>query len=555
MKPRERKPQAQSSRMFLHNRDHRDAIYNDIYHNAMWANTENIDDELVWVKYPNNGLLVSSDYRRIGWIDIDRQFSYGVGASHGSNWMSQMIQLDDITVVWQYLSASTNYILVTEDGVVWQHIPWRGGTVVKGDTFNAYKFGYDNTIVTVYPDDYWHGGGDRKHVETWHFVKDDDTEKWSIEYNQAIITEPTINWGTELRYLGCVEDGCIIGKDVVSGSGSGLRWQFFTYELHADGTTILLSDPVPSLDMHPHFGSAGKIRVCQQGSRLFYSTILCYRFDNQQHYNQCMACMSMDGGATWNETILFGYRYYADYGTNDRLDMCVRDDRVMVIFGQYTNKEGSGAGSLHIYDTLTGTAWDEVPLPTWVDVPLLTEPSGQGVTPASQETLRIAVRPQETSDYDTTFFNMIPANQRGNVMNNGAGNVLYQKGKFDENKEFYLNFGFGNGYHAFFDNRYLAENARSFAWIDTGYNSQMPEYEQADYVMNGDYCVPYESQTFDPYQYPFWDYYKWVSADSEYVKVPRVTLSSYANWHVIVVEYLPTVGANSVLYKVPRYNV
>ena len=57
------------------------------------------------------------------------------------------------------------------------------GTVVKGDTFNAYKFGYDDTIVTIYGDDYWHGQGDRKHVETWHFVKDEDTEEWSIEYH------------------------------------------------------------------------------------------------------------------------------------------------------------------------------------------------------------------------------------------------------------------------------------------------------------------------------------------------------------------------------------
>ena len=489
MKPRLRETQAQSARLFFRTHDHRDVIYDDIYHNAMWCKTEDIDDELVWVKYPNHALLVSSDYHRIGWIDCDRQFSYGLGASHGSNWMSQMFQLDTITVVWQYLSASTNNILVTEDGIVWHRIPWRGGTVVKGDTFNAYKFGYDDTIVTIYGDDYWHGQGDRKHVETWHFVKDEDTEEWSIEYSQAIITEPTINWGTELRYLGCVEDGCIIGKDVVSGSGSGLRWQLFTYELHADGSTILLSDPVPSLDMHPHFGSAEKIRVCQQGSRLFYSTSLCYRFDNQQHYNQCMACMSMDGGATWNETILFGYRYYADYGTNDRLDMCIRDDRVMVIFGQYTDKEGSGAGSLHIYDTLTGTSWDEVSLPSWVDVPLLNVNSGQGIRVESADTLRIAVRPQETSDYNVRFFDMIPQSQRGNVMNNGAGNVMYKEGKFNENEDFFLNFGFGNGYHAYFDNRYLAENSKAFAWYDVAYNSQMTTEQQADFVQPNDYCV------------------------------------------------------------------
>ena len=68
--------------MFLHNRDHRDAIYNDMYHNAMWANTENIDDKLVWVKYPKNALLMTYNGSNLSsatfcWVDCDRQFQYG----------------------------------------------------------------------------------------------------------------------------------------------------------------------------------------------------------------------------------------------------------------------------------------------------------------------------------------------------------------------------------------------------------------------------------------------------------------------------------------------
>ena len=489
MKPRLRETQAQSSRMFFRKHDHRDIIFDDIYHNAMWCNTDEIEDELAWVKYPNHGLMVSSQYSMLGWIDCDRQFGFGVAARHGYNWMSQMIQLDDILVVWQYLSSSTNYILVTEDGIVWQHIPWSGGTVVKGDVFNAWKFGYDNTIVTIYGDDYWHGQGTKKHIETWHFEKDEETEQWGITYSQSVIDEATIDWSTDLRYLGNVEDGCIVGKDVQSGSGSGMRWQLFTYEIHADGSTTMLSDPVPSLDLHPHFGSAEKMRVCQKGQILYYSTILCYRFDNQQHYNQCMACMSMDGGKTWNENILFGYRYYADYGTNDRLDMCVRNDNIMVIFGQYTDKDGSGAGSLHIYETLTGLTWSEVNLPSWCDVPLLDVYSGQGISPSVNETLRIAVRPQETSDADTTFFNMLPSSVRGNVMNNGAGNVMYKEGKYNKDEEFYLHFGYGGGYNAYFDNKYLAENSKAFAWNAVAYNGNMTTEQQADFIQPNDYCV------------------------------------------------------------------
>lgn len=84
---------------------------------------------------------------------------------------------------------------------------------------------------------------------------------------------------------------------------------------------------------------------------------------------------------------------------------------------------------------------------------------------------------------------MIPQNQRGNVMNNGAGNVMYKEGKFNENEDFFLNFGFGNGYHAYFDNRYLAENSKAFAWYDIPYNSQMTTEQQADFIQPNDYCV------------------------------------------------------------------
>lgn len=558
MKPRERKPQAQSSRMFLHNRDHRDVIFNDMYHNAMWANTDKIHDELVWVKYPKDALLVSTNYNRVGWIDVNRQFSYGIGAGHGSNWMSRMVQLDDVTVVWQYMSASSNYILVSEDGIVWQHIPWSGGTVVKGDVFACHKFGYDNTIVTTYGDDYWHGGGDRLHVETWHFVKDEETELWSIQYRQAVITEQTITWSTDLRYMGCVEDGCIVGREVRSNVDNIPRWQLFLYELHADGSTTILSDPVPEMKLAPYFSyDTYQFKQCQIGNRMFYATITNYRPDSGLPVINLRVCMSNDGGRTWNENVLFGYR--ADeshvYGTDSRVDMCIRDGRIMVIFGQRLDKEGSGAKSLHIYDTFTGTSWDEIPLPTWVDVPLITEYSGQGIQPASKETLRIAVRPEATSDYDTTFFDMMPSDERGDNMNHGAGNVLYKDGKFDDDKEFFLHFGYGNGYHAFFDNRYLAENSRAFAWIDVAYNSEMTTEQQAEFIMNGDYCVPYNPVPFDPYQYPFWDYYIYVQATQEYVKVARITLPYYSEYYLVVVEYLPRVGANNVLYKVPRYNV
>lgn len=503
MKPRERKPQAQKTRLYARKNDHRDILYYDetiqkcIYHNALyWAEedqTEIKKENVAWVKYPKDALLVSSQYHRIGWIDVNRQFSYGIADRSSQNWMSQMIQLDDITVVWQYLDSNSTYIMVTEDGIVWQHIPWSGGTVVKGDPFNARKFGFDNTIVTLYADDWWHGGGDRKHIETWHFEKDEETEKWTLTYSQASIPEETITWSTELRYMGTKEDCIVVGKEVRSNSNNTYYWQLFVYELYADGSTVMLSDPVPELKLSPYFSNDNyQYRTCQVGSRLFYATITKYQPDTGSPIINLRACMSMNGGRTWNETVLFGYR--ADeqptQGTVSKVDMCVRDDRVMVIFGQYYEKEGSGAKSLHIYDTFTGTSWDEVALPTWVDVPLLTDISGQGVTPASQETLRIAVRPEGTSNYDTTFFDMLPSNERGNVMNHGAGNVLYKDGKFDDDKEFFLHFGYGNGYHAFFDNRYLAENARSFAWIDIPYNSEMTTEQQADLLQRYDYCAP-----------------------------------------------------------------
>ena len=74
-------------------------------------------------------------------------------------------------------------------------------------------------------------------------------------------------------------------------------------------------------------------------------------------------------------------------------------------------------------------------------------------------------------------------------MNNGAGNVLYKEGKYNKDEEFYLHFGNGTGYNAYFDNKYLAENSKAFAWNAVAYNGNMTTEQQADFIQPNDYCV------------------------------------------------------------------
>jgi len=494
MKPRQREQQKQSSRMYLRKHDHRDVIYQDMYHNAMWCKTEDIDDELVWVKYPKHALM-----HRVkpfnGWMDADRQFCYGVQLDGGQRY-GDFYKLRNGLVLYYgaYSGLSDDNFYAIEDGIVWHDITAKIPSFTPIAQQNMYLG--DDCIARFWGDDYWHGGGDHRHINWTRVYKDEDGE-FQVEQGSATFDCDTswINWYTPLLYCGTVNDTVIVMKEVMDYYAHSNQQWFFS--ISKTGHVEMLSDPVPQPTFMGYMWSSGQFAQAytQQGDRLFFVTGGVVSYDSYvNRYSSVTAWMSMDGGCTWTKTEIFGGHNLADYddqhgGLQHKMEMFQRDGEVFLLFGQACDKDGTGWHQVHLYSTYTGTQWDEVALPNWVDLPILNVPSGKGVAPANVDTIRVAIKPENTSDQDYNMFDLISkyTQNTANTMDIDHGNIMFQDGEVKDllDTDFYMTIGNGS-LHLFFDNRYMAENSKAFAWI-TGHDGA--EYNQADTVIPYDYVL------------------------------------------------------------------
>ena len=196
--------------------------------------------------------------------------------------------------------------------------------------------------------------------------------------------------------------------------------------------------------------------------------------------------------------------------------------------------------SVKMFWSYTGDAWNEIILPKWLDVPVITENAGLGIVDSySSDKLRIAIDPSETSDADCLMHNMY-----------GNDIIRFTDGQLDFTNELfgvYLTDGLHNAY---FDNEHLAENSKSFAWITQGTSVCDDFGTYADHVQRYDYCAPaggFDGDTPDPdLEYV---YYIWDDVNNKFVGVDR-HLSTYEHYPIIYVEVLPPTGVVMTLYGV-----
>ena len=563
MKPRERKEQAQTSRLYLRNADHRDVIYNDMYHNAMWANAGNVQDKLVWTKYPKNGLIMT--YGGAGdragghcWMDVDRQFQYGRGFAGGQRGRSAVygLEKDGITVLYSQYGGATSNFSVTDDGIVWQDIDVRGANPSQE---TIWHFGEDglcwiHTGEIHYEERYPYRAGFT--VGTILFKKNEDTGKFEVECHQYSypdkVNDCTFVCNTKQGFILYTTYGAPYDQSGTAGANNPTYW-------HIDHAGVKTQKHYSLWQTNPIFSSLRSnnensygFAYAKVGNRCFVIATVengISRYSGDRYFRVHLLC-SNDQGATWTGEKVFEYfRPMYSEDANFRIALYVRDGEVFAFWA--SNK--SYGWKVHAYSTYTGTQWDEIALPSWLEVPVISG-GGACIAQTSKETLKIAVDPQNTSGADINLAEMLKDPRFD--MNLRSGSIMYRDGKMVKITDDVVWFHFGGNYagtwNVYFNNRYLAENSKSFAWLGAYWNDTQ---NIPDYIQNGDYCVPYETIPFDPSPYAFWDYYEYISAEHRYVKVPRIELSHYSTYYLVVVEYLPTVGANNVLYKVPRYNV
>lgn len=652
MKPKKRETQKQTSRVWLRNHDHRDVIYDLVYHNAMYLYKMKRDKQgqptqqvetnaYVWFKYPHKYLLIVKIATAVdlGFIDIERQFVY----SNPSHTLETAINGDKLIVVddavylcnvyQDNVDANYNKIRIgrgTIDGTTWR-LPYQSsyidfslpGTFKIG--LNCYCSFIRNPSSST---NYWI-------LRMVQVSRDDDLHitlsvpvdisllahaESTVETTYEDVTSTTRTMvytekAVDYIMMGAISTGCVVRRQYIKketrtgqvyNSQRGRwewdgndpvityywQWEYWKYHINGGRECLSLEEretptqaQVGSIDIY-YFrpfesvrwncnmfnGSSAPYRdLTQYGSSRVTqgsATLIAYvarstpyaQGGNVYYLVNFYAYMTHNEGADWDAKRLGDDNYVRfSIGTacsyeNFKIKAFFREGYFYVMTAsQYINN-----WKVRMFSSLTGVVWEEVYLPRWLDVPFSTDAGIFTYRNDFADTVRIAISPGETQDQDYNLYEL----------EWDALEYLFTDGELDKtNEQFFITFMKKPyttnmvkhpGIFLFFDTKYLAENAQSFALkltYETDLTINDPEHVNAltgiaEQVMDYDYCAPpggFAGQDPDPDT--AYIYYVWDSTNQEWDIVDR-HLSTYAHYAIIVVEDLPDSGLANTLYAI-----
>ena len=621
MKPKKRKEQKQTARMVLRNHDHRDAIFDQKYHNMIYLNKSEKRDEqdhvieeaysgYAWIKFPYNSFMTFGPDHVIGWMDADRQFHYASNAGQGigPNVYSPeadnaYYQFDDFIM---RVHRGSNYndnrgfpfrLFVSRDGVRWHEVQewtYYNGTKVNwplgspGDSVLLSKdlFGVYGLVGLNYKYGDWKrcanngvcftralGAENRyevldmftfsldddfklgvTHLQTTLFQSYSDTYRRTYIYDEDGTTVIGANYYSAEAFIEAVtETGIILKKDIRTATLYGV----YDYGRHEDSAsktynffhitwdglwTVKEIRPVESSVKPSYLFNSGLVNYlsdCRHEGTTVTVFLRTQQIEQYKHYVSVVVGYTANDGGHWDYYDLMFWVVNNQFSdTRVKAKVFYRNARFYVLIGS-PNVHNS---EVKMFTTTNGSSWSEVALPRWVDVPYTSKCGLNTNRNPAYEYLRLAIRPDETSDQDANLYDLYwydPVKFRSGEIN-------------DRFNKFYICF-YNAIFGAYFTNVYLATNSESFAWqwqreSTSDVNSI---YDIAEEVMDYDYCAPpggFEGETPDiDNNYIF---YIWDATNQEYVLVDR-HLSTYSHYTIVLVEELPEVGQIETLYGVP----
>lgn len=489
MKPKTREPQKQSSRLYFRRRDHREVIMDEMYHNAIWLTKEEEDekiDKLVWVKYPKEQIMAMANGSGgwLGWYDPNRQFQYGIEMG-GPNNVSKIWQLDGLdcalcSVVYGDGSNSNSAYYVTTDGMTWHTVknrPLSGvfpNAVYFGNKGFCYYSGITNGMYDVYVSELEHD----EENDTWHFIN-----------NILHISGAALG---SLMFICNTNEGAIFMEYTEFNDNSGNRVCEVQYvKIDREGNRHEGFHELQQWNQPYPVRSSRGWDYCKMNNVCCY--IHCARENQNKYVNywfyRIVVTTTNDFGETIN-THIFETWEDNDY-YQGRFSIFCRDNTVYVVYGNYLEKK------FHMYKTADGVEWEEVMLPSWIDLPVIKEEGGAAVDYSFEDEVRIAIRPDECPSYKMTMYNLLPFASggggwaRGNnkTLNRSSYGIQFKDGEIvkAEDTEFFVVFGNDlYSWMAYFDNEYLASSTLATAWS----NSNIVEVEgYGETIQDNDYVV------------------------------------------------------------------
>ena len=478
MKPRQRTPQKQKSRLFFRGKDHREilfrtASYNkdgsikeefDAYHNGIWV-TKDDKDELAWWKYPHESLITAgNNIATLGWLDTERQWQHRTTMVTGQR-NGAIFRFDGFAVTWNYFS-SIDYIYVTTDGCIWKRIDASTRPHVHP---LAYYYGH-NAVCTI--------SGSTLLITK--FEMDEETKEITFKNESR-----SLLFG-DFKFLCQSEEGCFLGRSTLEGG----YYQFEIYKITDDTMRPVYTEK--NMRFEPQYPrGAGSGAVSGFSVRGYYRLYIRSDIYYDTFMNVVIGFATSDGGETWETTEVcsrFSGFYQTDGYIPNRFDTFERGGIIYAIGStSYSYKT-----SMHKFED---GAWAEIPLPYWVDVPVL-KGGGKCVhpLPTQEETIRLGIKPREettntdenTVVYDIMVFDLMRQLNGNNYpydLNNGAGNIRTEDGEIVDNSEPFMLLG-QDGWVFYFDNMQFIKSSKAFCFLAASIDStdDIEKVQQYDYV-------------------------------------------------------------------------
>lgn len=501
MKPRERKPQKQSSRLYLRRKDHRDCIMNDTYHNAIWLKKTKDDgtvqDELAWCKYPQRAMIFGARLGGNGlynsrngiWIlDVDRQIIHWASDASYMSAQYQAVSTRDYSV---FLTGSTTYtgVALSKDGFYYKKNP----TTFNNNpiSYGLHRVGFmTNVLMNIRSIG---SPYNRINISKYEILNYDENTK-EYEIRDSYITQTIETSGNfDGYFIGTSPNGVIWAEPTtmqISGVGSMTYYRLFNIDVTGNVSVLADWDAFPYYVNNEYRG--GQI-TNTRGNDILMNCKGHFFLSLPSRY-------ALDGKYRWQTRILQSpdCRNWSghDIGRVDTESqtlqnypcMFVRKGRV------YCYLINNTTYNTELYISSDDfSSWHEIALPDYVDVEISKTGCGWANPNPSRKYARLVFRPANapsSSDaWNILFGRNISAEQERSTIFYRDGEMLQHD---DDEADFgiYVSQWTANGYQGLFvysESMWFEEGSEMFAF-ETIESSQGNE-DQSEKVIEGDYVL------------------------------------------------------------------
>lgn len=448
MRPRTRGQQHQDGRLYLRKNDHRDVIYNNNYHNIVYAeqipmpdDPETLQTGRLWVKYPKMEIVssISSDRNQFA-VDVKRQFIYNQdGFGMTGQRSGGFRRLRDIWLEGSYFIGDNDaYLYNTADGIT-----FGGGLRVKyiGNRYGA------NGLIEM--------SGD--YTKTYRIKRFSEDENGELVLDADITFSDGIYSNFYTFYLCPTNNGALF----LTYTSDDQR----IFEIKNDGEIVT-----------KEYTGSNNITSIQQvaWSRKGSFTAVAFVYSTSGWHFHTAVWTSSDDWSTINKQGMIELDYDAEVsGDYIRLRLTERNGWFYLYGSVYGNRSIG-------YKSDTGISWTTINLPIYIDIPTID--TGNYVSAASPEYYRLVIDSSQYSDsyeYTVTMWSCILTEEHFCFIDGKHATIR----DYTETEYLFLKSG---GTCFFFDNMIFLATDDSFSFLLSASGTQT---DTPDTLIEGDYCL------------------------------------------------------------------